>query len=306
MRKALITAYAAILILLLTCCAAYDPVHRTGESRYKSIVVIGIDGGGGLFKSGDALTEEFSAFFSTDDSSKGFTYSCETPSISAQNWGSYLHGVQPGKLEVNNLKISSVRFTDMRYPSVFQVIHDVDPSCTLASICHWNPINYGLIETTAGVYKNTDLRFRFENYSDAETVSHVLDYLKDNTPSLLFVHLDDTDETGHSRGYGSPEYMEEERRAQEHCLEIFSCFDPETTLFIVITDHGGTPDGEHGGDTPDEMHITFAIRGKGLNAGALDNFAFMPRDLAPIILTAMNIEVPSCMEGTCPSGLFSN
>lgn len=306
MRKAFITASAAILVLLLTCCAAYDPVHRTGDSRYRSIVVIGIDGGGGLFKSGDTLTDEFKDFFSTADSSIGFTYSCETPSISAQNWGSFLHGVRPEKLEVNNLKISSVRFTDRRYPSVFQVIHDVDPSCTLASICHWNPINYGLIETTAGVYKNTDLRFRFENYSDEQTCACVLEYLQDNTPDLLFVHLDDTDETGHSRGYGSPEYMDAERRAQEFCLDIFSQFDPETTLFIVITDHGGTPGSEHGGDTPEEMHITFAIRGKGLNAGALDDFEFMPRDLAPIILKAMNIEVPTCMEGSCPTGLFSN
>ena len=307
MKKHTLVILAAALTLLLTCCAAYDPVKRIGESRYKSIVVIGVDGGGAFFNEGDALTDDFKAFFSTADSHLGVTDClCETPSISAQNWGAYLHGTRPEKIEVNNFRVGTVRFTDRRYPSVFQVIHDVDPSCTLASICHWSPINYGLIETSAGVYKDSDIRFSSGLYSDGEVVTRVKAYAKDNSPDLLFVHLDDCDAAGHSHGYGSPEHIEALHTTQGRCLDIFSAFDPETTLFIVISDHGGTPEGTHGGDTPAEMHITFAIRGKGLDPAALDNFTFRPRDLSPIILTAMGIEVPSCMEGVCPTGLFKD
>ena len=110
---------SAILLVLSGC--SYEPAYM-GESAYENVVIIGIDGGGGLFKDGDAVIDDFKDFFSTSDSSIGYEYSCETPSISAQNWGSLLHGVTPDKLEVNNIKIGVERFTNRKYPSVFQVI----------------------------------------------------------------------------------------------------------------------------------------------------------------------------------------
>ena len=89
-------------------------------------------------------------------------------------------------------------------------------------------------------------------------------------------------------------------------MDIFEKYDPETTLFIVIADHGGTPTGSHGGSSDAEMNIVFGIRGNGLNPVALEGFDFMPRDLAPIILTAMRIQIPKNMQGVCPLGLFGN
>ena len=302
MRKT-VTILLIITILLLATACSYEPVRKLGEPHYKNIVVIGIDGGGELFDNGDAVTAEFADFFS-NDGQIFYDYTCESPSTSGQNWGAYLHGAAPEKLEVNNLKIASVRFTNKKYPSVFQVIHNVDPSLELASICHWTPINYGLIETTAGVYKDNDIRFRFETYSDEEVRDHVCAYLDEHMPTLLYVHLDEPDECGHSKGYGSEAYMDCLVDTQNLILEMFAKYDPETTLFIVVTDHGGTPDGEHGGDTEPEMRITLAIRGKGMNLSAFDGFEYHPRDLAPIILTALNIEVPSSMDGRCPAGLF--
>lgn len=304
MRKTALIVISIITLLLATTCS-YEPVRRIRDPYFQNIIVIGIDGGGALFDNGDAVNDDFKDFFSVDGNIF-YNYKCETPSISAQNWGAYLHGVTPDKLEVNNLKIASVRFTDTFHPSVFQVIHDAAPDFTLASICHWTPINYGLIETSAGVYKDNDIRFRFETYSDQEVRDHVVEYVEANMPTLLFVHLDDVDETGHSKGYGSPEHLEAIRMNQGLILEMFAGYDPDTTLFLVVTDHGGTPDGEHGGDTEPEMRITLAIRGKGLDLSAFDGFDYHPRDLAPIILTALGIEVPSCMDGHCPTGLFKN
>ncbi len=306
MRKATIALIVAALVILLTCCKNYEPAERYGDSRYKTIVIIGMDGGGGLFIDGDEVISDFEEFFSTDDSCIGYTYRCETPSISAQNWGAYLHGVTPDKLEVTNIKIAATRFTIKEYPSVFKVIHDADPSVKMASFCRWNPINYGLIETNAGVYKDTDIQFGYYPHPDAEVRDRMLDYYEKHAPELVFVHFDEADEAGHEHGFGSPEHRAAIRSIEEKALEIFNSLDPETTLFILITDHGGTPEGTHGGDSDVEMHITFAIRGKGLNPAALQNFEFRPRDLSPIILTAMRIGVPSCMDGKCPEGLFSD
>lgn len=303
MRRLSVYVFSALALLLLTCCAAYDPVSVLGDSTYKSVVVIGIDGGGGLFNNGDELTADFATFFSTQ-SAIGFEYSCETPSISAQNWGSYLHGVSPDKLEVTNLKISVERFTNRKYPSVFQIIHNADPSRKLASICAWAPISYGLIETTAGVYKDPDIRFKALYYDDPVVRDHVCEYLdsSDEKPTLLFVHFDTADEIGHSYGYGSEQHRQALRNIQDYTMDIFGKYDPETTLFVVVADHGGTPDGYHGKDTPAEMNIVCAIRGKTVNPAGLTSF--MPRDLAPIILKALNISIPASIEGTVPENLF--
>ena len=289
----------AALMMLSGC--AYEPAVM-GPSAYEHVVVVGIDGGGGLFHDGDCVIPEFAAFFATDGV---ITYDnrCETPSISAQNWGSHLHGVSPDKLEVTNIKVAVQRFTNRKYPSVFQVIRNADPTCELASFCTWAPINYGLIETSAKVHKVPDQKFMNELYSDGKNLEYVLEYLESNDPKMLFVQFVDADETGHSCGFGSPQYIEEVKRSQSYALEVFSKFDPETTLFIVIADHGGTPDGEHGGDSEAEMKVVFGIRGKTVNPAGMT--PFMPRDLAPIILNALNITIPSSMEGDPHESLFN-
>jgi len=308
MKKIFLLVVSVALLLLLTCCnSEYLPVKPFGEPLYKSIVAIGIDGGGGLFRNGDALTDEFRTFFATEDSSIGFEYKSEMPSDSATNWGSYLHGVPPLYHGKDNTSAANSRFTNKDCPSVFQVIHDVYPDAQLASICHWIPVNYGLIETTAGVYKDPDRPGSDNEYSDEEVRDRVCDYIdKEGAPTLLFVHFDSADAAGHAYGYGSEQHLQAVRNVQGYAMDIFAKYDPETTLFIVIADHGGTSNGHHGGSSDIQRNIVFGIRGKGLNPAAMEGFDFMPRDLAPIILMAMRIQIPKNMLGECPIGLFGN
>lgn len=299
-----VSAFFVMIAVLMLAGCTNEPAYM-GPSPYESVVVVGIDGGGELFHDGDCVLPEFAAFFATDGV-LGYNFRCETPSISAQNWGAYLHGVTPDKLEVANIKIAVQRFTNRKYPSVFQAIRNADPTCVLASFCTWAPINYGLIETSAKVHKVPDKKFMNELYLDGRNLELVLDYL-DNLdgakPKMLFVQFVDADETGHMYGFGSPEYIEEVKRSQSYALEVFSRFDPEKTLFIVIPDHGGKMDGTHGGDTDEEMSIFFGIRGKTVNPAALTSFR--PIDLAPMILNALNITIPSSMEGDPHESLFN-
>jgi predicted AlkP superfamily pyrophosphatase or phosphodiesterase len=293
------------LLVLASCNSEYLPVKAYGEPLYKNIVVIGFDGVGGMARNGDLMTDGFREFFSTEGSSIRFDYRCEFPSISAQNWGSYLHGVPPAYHGRTNTSSENSRFTVKNCPSVFQVIHDVYPEARMASICHWIPINYGLIETTAGVYKDPDRPGTDNEYNDEEVRDRVCNYIAENgAPTLMFVHFDSPDGYGHTCGFGSEKYKQAVKNVQQYALDIFDMYDPETTLFIVITDHGGTPSGSHGGLSDAEMEIVFGIRGKGMNVEALDGFDFRPRDLPSIILTAMRIQIPKSMLGECPIGLF--
>ena len=68
----------------------------------------------------------------------------------------------------------------------------------------------------------------------------------------------------------------------------------EDTLFLVLADHGGTPDGHHGGWTEAEKLVTFAIAGKDVQHVEIEEVNV--RDLAAIVLYAFGIEVPAVDE----------
>ncbi|MBP5163299.1 MAG: hypothetical protein ILP16_10040, partial [Spirochaetales bacterium] len=85
MRKTALIVISIITLLLATTCS-YEPVRRIRDPYFQNIIVIGIDGGGALFDNGDAVNDDFKDFFSVDGNIF-YNYKCETPSISAQNWG---------------------------------------------------------------------------------------------------------------------------------------------------------------------------------------------------------------------------
>ena len=84
----------------------------------------------------------------------------------------------------------------------------------------------------------------------------------------------------------------------------------DDTLFMVISDHGGTNDekgkGSHGGWTDEEKYVTFAAVGEDINSGEIGEMNI--RDLAAIVLYAMGIEAPAFDEkgwtSQIPDGLF--
>ncbi len=283
-----------LLIPLLVSCQQFELTEA--KASYDSVVFIGIDGAGSCLGS----SSEFAEIFSTN-SAWTSTATSEMPSASAQNWGSYLHGVTPQKHNCVNGSLACERFPYPQYPSVFKILREVYPDSKLTSFSEWNAINYGLIEPSAKVYKSSDKRFCATVHSTQEIEDMTLNYLKSNTPTLLFVHLDNVDETGHSKGYGSAEYLVEVQKAVQFIKKIDQALDYSKTLLIVATDHGGI-DKNHGGDTPQERNITIAIKGKTITQQTLDS-KVMPKDITPVILKALGVKKPTFMEGEIPEGL---
>lgn len=296
-----IIAALLITLVLLTSCQQDKKINRYGDSEYDCIVVIGIDGAGTFF---GANTPNFDRIFVENGA---YTHSarCETPSISAQNWGTYLHGIVPEKHNSTNISIGTQRFPHREYPSIFLLTRKAYPQCEMASFCSWCPINYGLIEKKADVYKDTDLQFLNSLHTDRETTDLVLEYLDTTVPQLMFIHYNETDEEGHSHGYGSDLHKSCISQIDSYIGEVYDkCKSvADNVLFIVVTDHGGTPDGYHGGDTDAEMTITCAFSGSTINPSA-DLTGFKPRDLAAILLNALKIEIPANMDGKIPDDLF--
>ena len=106
---------------------------------YKRVALIGVDGAGNFFR--QAHTPNIDRIF--EGGSVAYDTYTATPSISAECWGSMLHGVTPEIHRLSNGLASTVPYDPKSpFPSVFRIIRENDPDCELASFCNWNPINY--------------------------------------------------------------------------------------------------------------------------------------------------------------------
>ena len=269
---------------------------------YKHVVIVGVDGAGGFFK--DTDTPNMDAIFA--DGAITYTGITESPSISAECWASLLHGVNAS---VHGVTASSPTAfpQDSPFPSFLRVIRENDPSAVLGSYTTWNTINNLIVEDGIGVTKVG------WSGTDADLTEKICTYVKSSAPTTLFIQFDNVDAAGHSFGFGSKEHLDKITETDALIGRIYDSYAEkgilDDTLFVVTTDHGGTlvPSGSylgnHGGETPEEKHITFAAKGKTVvKGGTIEGFEI--RDTAAIVLYALGYEQPETWTARVPSGLF--
>lgn len=286
------------VVLLFICLFCLLSSFSRAADTYQYVVLIGVDGAGAFFKEAD--TPQIDRIF--QNGSITYEAIAAMPSISAECWGSMLHGVTPSFHGLTNA-IASERPYDMdsMFPSVFRVIRENNPKAVLASFCTWPAINFGIVEDEIGVLKNRQA-------NDDALVQAVCAYLQETMPNFLFVAFDEPDAVGHAQGFGSQEQLACITRIDEYIGEIFRIYRDKNilanTLFIVTADHGGN-ETEHGGDTDAEMQLMYAVAGKTVQAGgaAID---MQIRDNAAIILHAFGYAVPETWTARVPSGVFVN
>ena len=266
-------------------------------SPFRYAVIIGVDGAGAFFK--EAETPAFDRIFK-----KGaVTYNMLTsiPTISAECWGSLLHGVEPEKHGLTNRKCMEFPYpADSPYPSIFRVLRRVRPGARLGSFSCWPAINIGIVEEDLDVYKS--------NAPDPELTEQILQYLDGGIPDLLFVQLDHVDHAGHTFGYGTKEHLQAITQADERYGRIYDKYAAagvlDETLFMVVSDHGGTPEKTHGGTSDAEKLITFAAAGRYVNRECPFVEEEEIKDLACITAFALIIPIPETWTGKVPAKLF--
>ena len=258
------------------------------KKAYSHVVVVGIDGAGAFIK--DAETPSFDRIFAAG----AVTYDAisSRPSISAECWASMLLGVGPEVHKLTNAILASTEYpSDAMYPSLFKRIADAIPDAALGSFCDWNPITAGIIERSVKISTATD--------RDARLVPVICDYIREKKPTFLFVQLDSVDGAGHANGYGSAAHLKRISEVDVLVGDIHSAIEEAgilgDTLFIVVSDHGGTPPdangkGHHGGWSDGEKYVTFALAGKTVQAAHIP--CANVRDLAAVVLYALDLEAP--------------
>lgn len=275
-----------------------NSVSGNSFGAYKYVAVIGVDGGGSFFK--NTSTPNIDSIFANGAT----TYNCYTPvSISAQSWGSMLHGVTADYHKLTNSSIASNRYpTNSDYPSIFRVIREAKPSVALASIVGWPEINYGIVEEGFGVTK-----LQGNSTDDSIVRDQACNYLDSQIPTFLFIQYDHVDDAGHTYGWGSANYYTAIQTVDEYIGDVFAKYEEagvlNDTLFILTADHGGSGTG-HGGSTDDHTKVLLAVRGKTVVNGTIGEVE--NRDIAAIVAYALGIEQPAGWTSRVPSGLFAD
>lgn len=262
---------------------------------YDRVVILGVDGAGAFFKQAD--TPNIDEIFK--DGATSYDVLTSDPTISAECWGSMLTGVTPDFHRLSNSVVVNTPYnTESKFPTLFRVVHEAEPNATLASFCDWNPINIGIIEDGIGVHKDTA--------GDAELTEKICSYVAKHDPKVLFVQFDEVDAAGHSNGYGTKNHLAQITTTDTYIGKIYNAYKErgllDTTLFIVTADHGGTPEGSHGGLSDAEKYVFYGAVGKTVAKGQIGDMAI--RDNAAIVLYALGISQPKTWTARVPSGLF--
>ncbi len=289
----------SVLSMAVAIAATFctQSVFSADTAKISHVVLIGVDGGGAFFR--EANTPNMDKIF--ENGAVSYEVLTSKPTISAQCWGSMLHGVIPEFHGLTNAIVGARRFPeDGAFPSVFRVVRENRPEATLASFCNWDPINYGIIEEGLGVVKG-------HAGNDAEVTDLVCKHIEKEAPTFTFVQFDDCDHAGHANVYGSPKYMEQLELTDGYVQKIYqACQNAgilDSTLFIVTADHGGAGN-SHGGWTDAEKLIMFAATGPGVVKGTIGEMAV--RDTASVVLYALGLgdKQPESWTSRVPSGLF--
>ncbi|MGW1848563.1 alkaline phosphatase family protein [Streptomyces sp. NPDC001966] len=201
------------------------------------------------------------------------------PTVSGAGWSSVATGVWPDK---HNVKDNDFTAPDYgRYPDYATRLETADPATSTLVVGTWSPIP----RTVFGA--RTDLRIAGGN--DEGTTAKAADYLAHGNPDSTFVHLDEVDGAGHSTGSASDAYLKALSTADGRIGRLLDAvasrpaYAQEDWLVVLTADHGHTPTGGHGGNTPLERGTFVIAQGKGIRPGSVRDDVKIT-DIAPTVL----------------------
>lgn len=265
MKRILILALS-ILVPLVGVTGVDDPtVRAAGASRH--VILAGIDGlRADSFVA--ARTPHLDGIMTRGAHSLTAVSSRGQATSSGPAWSSILTGVWVEKHGVRNNQFGGHRFAE--FPNFLVRVKDRLPGAVTASIVNWAPIN-------EHIPHRADLERR--GLKDADVTAEVVRLIREEGPTALFIQWDELDGVGHRGGFhpGNPDYLERVTVIDRYVGEVVAAIEArkraqpgEEWLLIVVSDHEGTPDGKHGGQSPEEVIVPYFMAGDGVVPGELE------------------------------------
>lgn len=263
-------------ILLLTTLFLVACGSDGGASKTKHVLIVGIDG-----VRVDALRQASVPALEALIAEGAVTYDAfaggelgtatEQPTLSGPGWSSVLTGVWVDKHGVDGNVFREPRFD--AYPHFFARVRERNPNAYLSSFVTWAPINETILASA-----DANEAFSPEADTSAEgdlaVTAAVVAHLHDETPDVVFVHLDEVDHQGHLVGF-SPmlvEYMSALEKVDSQVGEMLEAirtrasYANEDWLIVVTTDHGGNGH-FHGMQSDEERSVFIIVSGGAAAAG---------------------------------------
>jgi hypothetical protein len=221
------------------------------------------------------------------------------PTLSSPNWASMIDGAGPEQHGITSngilrklVEIQPVyRDSEGMFPTIFQVLRTQQPSSRIAIFHDWP--GFALL-----VEKRAPDVMQHENGA-AKTTETAVSYWKRNHPTLMFVHLDNVDHTGHSEGWATPAYYRAVEDADRYIGDILNMLRDEaaldSTFVLISSDHGGKGRG-HGKNSLEEIQIPWILSGPGIAAGKLTAPVYT-FDTAATMAWIFGLTAPECWIG---------
>ena len=195
---------------------------------------------------------------------------CEDLTFSGPNWSTILHGVHRDKHTVTT---NDYRGTSLEhYPDLFEWLERHNPEWNTVRITTWDAI-YKFQPTGADI----DIFHEYSEGGDAKAAADAAMLLAGEHPDhpdtdidAMFLYIADVDNAGHAHGFHPEQYdylhaitvadrqVGQVLEAMRNRSEILD----ENWLVILTTDHGGSMDKGHSGNTPEKRTIPFLVSGR--------------------------------------------
>jgi len=213
------------------------------------------------------------------------------PSLSYPSWTTILTGAPPhvsgvttnwhdSRVEVQTLfdvAAGSGRSVAVVGPTDLELLYGVSEVTSATALTDW-PEN--------GAEKGV--------YLSGAMVDDALALARERTPDVLFVLLPDVDEAGHSFGSASPEYAAVVAKVDAELERLVTEFDDGETVFVVLPDHGGLPQGGHGGWEKPVINTFAAFAGPGVAKGTASAGL---EDIASTVSVLAGLQAPQMGKG---------
>lgn len=201
-----------------------------------------------------------------------------TPSVSGPAWSSMLAGVWPAKHRVTSNDFHGNAYD--RYPDFLTRLEQTDPAYGTYAAVDWPPLGRardgGPFLSSwidrIDFFDGDSLGYRV---ADSLSVATAADYLATHDVDAAFVYIGNVDELSHEQATVGPAYLAEIARADGYVAQLLHAlarrphYDREDWLVLLSTDHGRTDQGDHGGDSPEEMTIFVLASGPDVTASTV-------------------------------------
>lgn len=246
----------------------------------------------------DGLTDDASRRMPGLDTLRGYgadmVASGSQPSVSYPSWTTILSGAPPDVSGVTSndfderVPVETLLDTALRAGERIVVVGPTG----LATL-------YGADRAAAAYLED----WKEGEYHAGRLVDKAVGLTRETSATFVLLHVEDVDEAGHDFGSSSAEYLEVAQRVDADLGRLIDSLQGPSTTFVVLSDHGHTATGGHGGWEPSVMRVPVVFAG----TGVLSMSGRMAQaDVAPTVAAISGIAPPRASSGVVPEGVLAS